>query len=170
MNAPAGEKILLRNPQSNEPEYLSSASKLFLKRRENQELSKLLSNEKDEHSLKLEGLHKGFEELADKEKELELSLVKFDGFLRDNGQKRERAMKKIQAEEIKCRTLSGEIEKTRLELSRRIDKRKTLDKRLKYYSNFASYLSSVLAASEGYGEIGDLINRVEALKALKVVS
>ena len=66
------------------------------KRRETAEVEHALSAQKEEFSMKMEGLAQRRQELESKEQELKQSLMKFDRFLRENDSKKTRALKKSQ--------------------------------------------------------------------------
>ncbi|CAH8450553.1 unnamed protein product [Dicrocoelium dendriticum] len=103
--------------------------------------------------------------LEEKECELKESLMKFEKFLKDNDDKRARALKKL--------SLERGIQKQRLkqidELNERIQKltreRKNLDTKVKRLRIFKDFLEQVVKRSDDFNDISELMKRYESLTA-----
>merc|ERR1712003_202491 len=83
-------KFLVKMPERDE-KHVSPATRLLEKRRETAEVEHALAAQKEEFSMKMEGLHQ-------RRQELKQSLMKFDRFLRENDSKKNRALKKAKDE------------------------------------------------------------------------
>jgi hypothetical protein len=145
-----------------EGDYLTSATRLLEKRREMAEVDQALAAQKEEFQMKMESLQQRQEELERKESMLKESLLKFDKFLNENDVKKNRALRKANAERDLQKVKDTEIEKLQDELHKITKRRDALLKRLDRDIVFQKYLFKICEVSE-FHEIHEVTARYDTL-------
>lgn len=157
-------KFLCQMPQRDET-HVSPATRLLEKRRETAEVEHALAAQKEEFSMKMEGLAQRRQELDSKVHQLKHSLLKFDRFLKENDSKKARAEKKAVEERLMIKQKNHNIELFRDELIKLEVERDRLKRRLEKYSTFQTYLEQVLDRSEDFSEPREVMTRYDTLVA-----
>ena len=145
--------------------HVSPATRLLEKRRETAEVEHALSAQKEEFSMKMEGLAQRRQELESKEQELKQSLMKFDRFLRENDSKKTRALKKAKDERNMIKQKEGEITTLQSECHDLERERDKFKKRLEKYTIYQTYLERVLDLSDEFSELREIMARYDTLIA-----
>lgn len=157
-------KFLVKMPERDE-KHVSPATRLLEKRRETAEVEHALSAQKEEFSMKMEGLAQRRHELERKEHTLKQSLQKFDRFLKENDSKKLRALKKAKEERIMIKQKELDIEQLRAECKRLEEERDQFKKRLEKYTLYQVYLERVLEFSDEFKDLHEIMKRYDTLIA-----
>lgn len=157
-------KFLVKMPERDE-KHVSPATRLLEKRRETAEVEHALSAQKEEFSMKMEGLAQRRQELESKEQDLKMSLMKFDRFLRDNDSKKNRALKKAKDERNMIKQKEQDIVDLQAECRDLEQERDKFKKRLEKYRIYQSYLERVLDLSDEFSELREVMARYDTLIA-----
>jgi len=155
-------KFLVKMPERDE-KHVSPATRLLEKRRETAEVENALSAQKEEFSMKMEGLAQRRQELERKEQQLKQSLMKFDRFLKENDSKKSRALKKAMDERNMIKQKEESIVKFRQDCQALESERDRFKKRLEKYVIYKNYLEEVLELSEEFDELRDIMARYDTL-------
>lgn len=155
-------KFLVKMPERDE-KHVSPATRLLEKRRETAEVEHALAAQKEEFSMKMEGLHQRRQELESKEQELKQSLMKFDRFLRENDSKKNRALKKAKDERNMIKLKEVEIQNLQEECYDLEMERDKFKKRLEKYTIYQTYLEKVLDQSDEFSELREIMARYDTL-------
>jgi len=145
--------------------HVSPATRLLEKRRETAEVEHALSAQKEEFSMKMEGLAQRRQELERKEQQLKQSLQKFDRFLKENDSKKTRALKKAKDERNMIKQKECEIASLKTECSGLESERDRFKQRLEKYTIFQTYLERVLELSDEFSELREIMARYDTLVA-----
>lgn len=145
--------------------HVSPATRLLEKRRETAEVEHALSAQKEEFSMKMEGLAQRRQELERKEQQLKQSLQKFDRFLKENDSKKSRALKKATDEKLMIKQKESSIEVLKDECSDLELERDRYKKRLEKYIIYQDYLERVLELSDEFSELREVMARYDTLIA-----
>jgi len=145
--------------------HVSPATRLLEKRRETAEVEHALSAQKEEFSMKMEGLAQRRHELERKEQQLKQSLQKFDRFLKENDSKKTRALKKAQDERSMIKQKEEAIEILKDECGCLEEERDRFKKRLEKYTIYQNYLERVLEVSDEFSELREIMARYDTLIA-----
>lgn len=157
-------KFLVKMPERDE-KHVSPATRLLEKRRETAEVEHALSAQKEEFSMKMEGLAQRRHELERKEQDLKQSLLKFDKFLRENDSKKTRALKKAKEERNIIKQKEQEILNLQKECEVLEVERDRFKKRLEKYTIYQNYLEEVLDLSDEFSELREIMARYDTLIA-----
>ena len=157
-------KFLVKMPERDE-KHVSPATRLLEKRRETAEVEHALSAQKEEFSMKMEGLAQRRQELERKEQQLKQSLQKFDRFLKENDSKKSRALKKAQDERVMIKQKEASIEELKGECKDLELERDRYKKRLEKYIIYQDYLERVLELSDEFSELREVMARYDTLIA-----
>jgi len=157
-------KFLVKMPERDE-KHVSPATRLLEKRRETAEVEHALSAQKEEFSMKMEGLAQRRQELERKEQQLKQSLQKFDRFLKENDSKKSRALKKALDERAMIKTKEGSIVELKDECKDLESERDRYKKRLEKYIIYQDYLERVLELSDEFSELREVMARYDTLIA-----
>lgn len=157
-------KFLVKMPERDE-KHVSPATRLLEKRRETAEVEHALSAQKEEFSMKMEGLAQRRQELERKEQTLKQSLQKFDRFLKENDSKKLRALKKAKEERIMIKTKETEIETLKTNCKDLEEERDQVRKRLEKYTLYQEYLERVLEFSDEFKDLHEIMKRYDTLRA-----
>jgi len=157
-------KFLVKMPERDE-KHVSPATRLLEKRRETAEVEHALSAQKEEFSMKMEGLAQRRQELERKEQTLKQSLQKFDRFLKENDSKKSRALKKAMDERVMIKQKEQMIEQLKVECSGLESERDRFRQRLEKYTVYQSYLERVLELSDEFSELREIMARYDTLIA-----
>jgi len=155
-------KFLVKMPERDE-KHVSPATRLLEKRRETEEVEHALAAQKEEFSMKMEGLEQRRQELERKERQMKLSLLKFDRFLKENDSKKARAEKKATEERVMIKQKESNITLMKDECVKLEIERDRLKKRSEKYNNFRNYLEKVLERSEDFSEPREIMTRYDTL-------
>jgi len=157
-------KFLVKMPERDE-KHVSPATRLLEKRRETAEVEHALSAQKEEFSMKMEGLAQRRQELERKEQQLKQSLQKFDRFLKENDSKKSRALKKAMDERVMIKQKEASIEELKGECKDLELERDRYKKRLEKYIIYQDYLERVLELSDEFSELREVMARYDTLIA-----
>lgn len=157
-------KFLVKMPERDE-KHVSPATRLLEKRRETAEVEHALSAQKEEFSMKMEGLAQRRQELERKEQQLKQSLQKFDRFLKENDSKKSRALKKAMDERVMIKQKESSIEELKGECKDLELERDRYKKRLEKYIIYQDYLERVLELSDEFSELREVMARYDTLIA-----
>lgn len=157
-------KFLVKMPERDE-KHVSPATRLLEKRRETAEVEHALSAQKEEFSMKMEGLAQRRQELERKEQQLKQSLQKFDRFLKENDSKKSRALKKATDEKQMIKQKESSIEVLKDECGDLEQERDRYKKRLEKYIIYQDYLERVLELSDEFSELREVMARYDTLIA-----
>jgi len=157
-------KFLVKMPERDE-KHVSPATRLLEKRRETAEVEHALSAQKEEFSMKMEGLAQRRQELERKEQQLKQSLQKFDRFLKENDSKKSRALKKAMDERTMIKQKEQMIEQLKVECTGLESERDRFKQRLEKYTIYQSYLERVLELSDEFSELREIMARYDTLIA-----
>ena len=137
--------------------HVSPATRLLEKRRETAEVEHALSAQKEEFSMKMEGLAQRRQELERKEQTLKQSLQKFDRFLKENDNKKLRALKKAKEERVLIGKKEQQIEELKSECKELEIERDQFRKKLEKYTIYQEYLERVLEFSDEFKDLHEII-------------
>lgn len=157
-------RFLVKMPERDE-KHVSPATRLLEKRRETAEVEHALSAQKEEFSMKMEGLAQRRQELERKEQTLKQSLQKFDRFLKENDSKKLRALKKAKEERVLIGKKEQQIETLKSECHDLEEERDQFKKRLEKYTIYQSYLERVLEFSDEFKDLHEIMKRYDTLRA-----
>jgi len=155
-------KFLVKMPERDE-KHVSPATRLLEKRRETAEVEHALSAQKEEFSMKMEGLAQRRQELERKEQQLKMSLMKFDRFLKENDSKKSRALKKAMDERAMINQKETNIVQLKQDCVELEAERDVFKRRLEKYTIYQEYLEEVLELSEEFDELRDIMARYDTL-------
>lgn len=155
-------KFLVKMPERDE-KHVSPATRLLEKRRETAEVEHALTAQKEEFSMKMEGLAQRRQELERKEQQLKQSLMKFDRFLKENDSKKSRALKKAMDERAMIKSKESSIQQLKKDCVALESERDRFKKRLEKYTIYKYYLEEVLELSEEFDELRDIMARYDTL-------
>ncbi|XP_068937754.1 cilia- and flagella-associated protein 73 [Petaurus breviceps papuanus] len=163
------EKLLAQKPLAHEDNSISHAAQLLEKKQETAEMEETLQAKKEEFQVKMSALQQRREALEQKEDSLKESMVRFDKFLKDTEAKQSRALRR--AEEGRQAATQKEAEAMALkeELEGLIQRKEQLEQRLAKYRPFAQYLEQVVAQSEEFQEIPELMARFSGLSETQAI-
>nr|XP_020833756.1 cilia- and flagella-associated protein 73 isoform X3 [Phascolarctos cinereus] len=103
------------------------------------------------------------EALDQKEDDLKASMVRFDKFLKDTEAKQSRSLRRAEEGRQTAAQKEAEAMALKKELEGLIKKKEQLERRLHKYRPFARYLEQVVAQSEEFQEIPELMARFSGL-------
>ncbi|KAI4454738.1 hypothetical protein MML48_9g00001900 [Holotrichia oblita] len=136
------------------------------KRLERQAIKRLL--DKRQLSIKKrESFNEQYKDLEQKEAVFQTSFKKFNKFVRENQEKRERAEKKIVEEKILQEKRNTDIINVKDNIVYLTDIKAQMDHKIKEYRMFDDYLQGVVRLSSSFKNINDIIVRYEALTEAK---
>lgn len=110
-----------------------------------------------------EHLNKKWEEIRSQELILRESFIKFNRFVRENHDKRDRAKLKIKEERERQRIRQNEVEELIDKLCYLKDVREKMKKHVGLYKKYQTYLERVLVETGEFQSIGEIFNRYETL-------
>lgn len=152
-------------PQALALEYVSPATRLLEKKRQQFEVQEALDGQMEEYKRHEEAFRRREEALRRKDVELQDSLIKFNKFLQENELKRKRAISRATDERKQIESKDGDIERLGSQYARKISDAVALEKNLQRNKVCHEYLSSVCVhLAEDYHEISDLLNRYATLR------
>ncbi|KAJ1126165.1 hypothetical protein NDU88_004573 [Pleurodeles waltl] len=157
-------KLLEKFPASDE-EALSPYIRLLDKRKEADVIHQAMLERKEEFTTKIEQFDQRWEELQKKEILMKEYLLNFDQFIKENDQKRIRALKKANHERELKRQKEKDLLNVRTETEQLRRERFKLSRKLKKYSIFNDYLEKVVESSDEFHEVRDVISRYFTLVA-----
>lgn len=146
-------------------DHLPSAIRLLERRREFSEVKQALATKKEEFQLKMERLKQRRVELERKELQFKESREKFDKFLQENDQKKNRAIKKAKEERIIKKEKDKEIEILLEECENLNMECKRTKKKQDAYMMYNAFMLKTLSATKEFNETRDIIARYETLKS-----
>lgn len=157
------EKPLLVRMPTEASSQLHPSTQLHEKRRELDAIEQTLQSRKQDYSTKIETMEQRAVELAKKEQALKEWLFRYDKFLKENSDKRDRALRKVGAEINMQVQKDREIKRLRKEIeSLMLLKAKTKQK-VERYSIYHQYLDGVQNSSEEFSELREILDRHETL-------
>ncbi|XP_072456487.1 cilia- and flagella-associated protein 73 isoform X3 [Notamacropus eugenii] len=109
------------------------------------------------------------EALEQKEAALKESMVRFDKFLKDTEAKQSRSLRRAEEGRQTAAQKEAEAMALKAELTRLIQRKEQLEHRLNKYRPFAQYLEQVVAQSEEFQEIPELMTRFNGLSETQVI-
>ncbi|XP_028130838.2 coiled-coil domain-containing protein 42-like [Diabrotica virgifera virgifera] len=112
-------------------------------------------------------LDKQWQELDNKEQALRENFRKFDQFIKENMDKRERAEKKIKDDTKLCAQRTKDIEKCNKDYQALKDTKFEMDKKIKEFRLYENFLDKVVNTSQEFISIQDMINRYMTLLSAK---
>ncbi|XP_078506748.1 coiled-coil domain-containing protein 42 [Lissotriton helveticus] len=157
-------KLLEKFPESHE-EALSPYIRLLDKRKEANVIHQAMLERKEEFGIKIEQFNQRWDELQKKEILMKEYLLNFDQFIKENDQKRIRALKKANHERELKRQKERDLTHVRTETEKLRMERFALSRKLKKYSIFNDYLEKVVETSDEFHEVRDVISRYFTLVA-----
>ncbi|XP_020833753.1 cilia- and flagella-associated protein 73 [Phascolarctos cinereus] len=157
------EKLLAEKPPAHEDDYISHATQLLEKKQEMVEVEEALQAKKEEFQIKMSALKQRREALDQKEDDLKASMVRFDKFLKDTEAKQSRSLRRAEEGRQTAAQKEAEAMALKKELEGLIKKKEQLERRLHKYRPFARYLEQVVAQSEEFQEIPELMARFSGL-------
>ncbi|XP_056677683.1 cilia- and flagella-associated protein 73 [Monodelphis domestica] len=148
-----------------EDNYISHATQLLEKKQEMVEMEETLQAKKEEFKVKMAALKQRREALEQKEGALKESMIRFDKFLKDTEAKQNRALRRAEEERRK----EAEAEALEEELEGLVQKKERLERTMNKYRPFAQYLEQVVAQSEEFQEIPELMARFGGLADIQAI-
>ncbi|XP_069505962.1 coiled-coil domain-containing protein 42 [Ambystoma mexicanum] len=158
------QKLLQKFP-SQEEEALSPYIRLLDKRKEADVVHQAMLERKEEFNTKIDGFNYRWDELQKKEILMKEYLLNFDEFIKENDQKRGRALKKASKEREVKRQKEKDLQNLLTDTERLRVERANLSRKLKKYSIFNEYLEKVVEVSDEFQEVRDVISRYFTLVA-----
>ncbi|KER28734.1 hypothetical protein T265_04521 [Opisthorchis viverrini] len=150
-------------------EYLENINSTSLKVLEkNSQLRKLngeLKKEKNEFKRKMEELELRWTIVQEKEKIYRDSLIKFEKMLRDNDEKKLRALRKLANERSLQKTNEVELEILRKTNKQLLSQRQRLENKVANLRKYQRFLQELVKRSEYFSDISEVLSRYNALKA-----
>lgn len=127
-----------------------------------------LKNKRAEAIIKRKEMDEQWKDLAEKEQLLKESFIKFNKFVRENYEKRERAEKKILDEIALQKRRTKEIQELEDNMNYMQEIKSEMEQKLKEYKIYENYLSSVVKNSANeFKTTNNLLIRYEALMEAK---
>ncbi|XP_072456486.1 cilia- and flagella-associated protein 73 isoform X2 [Notamacropus eugenii] len=155
------EKLLAEKPQVHEDNYINHATQLLEKKRETVEVEEALQAKKKEFQVKMSALKQRREALEQKEAALKESM--------DTEAKQSRSLRRAEEGRQTAAQKEAEAMALKAELTRLIQRKEQLEHRLNKYRPFAQYLEQVVAQSEEFQEIPELMTRFNGLSETQVI-
>jgi myosin heavy subunit len=145
--------------------HISPATRLLDKRRQMFEVQEALVSQKEEFARREDALRRREDALRRKDVELQESLIKFNKFLQENENKKNRALKKIVEERKMRENKESEIKELEQSIANMIQEEEDLDVEVKKHEKYKEYLDSVSGSLTKFtSEIADILNRYKTLK------
>ncbi|XP_030066673.1 coiled-coil domain-containing protein 42 [Microcaecilia unicolor] len=157
-------KLLAKFP-GQEEEVLSPFIRLLEKKKEEQVVHQAMEAQKEDFNMKMEGFSFRWEELRKKELEMKDYLLKFEQFIKENNQKRLRAVRKAAKERELKRIKERELHRLQAECVELKQERQRLQRRVQKYALFDRYLQQVVETSDQFQEVHEVIGRYHTLQA-----
>ena len=110
-----------------------------------------------------------WKDLAEKHTAFRKTFQKFNKFVKENQEKRERYEKKIEEALISQVKYQEDIEDMRGRIQQITEVKATMEKNIRDYRMYESYLQSVVRTSDTFKNINDLIRRHESLAYTKYI-
>jgi len=146
----------------------SASTQLIRKRKELGEAESSLSKIRQESARKLESLDQRNTSFRRKKREIQQEMKRFETFVQENNQKRDRARLKVQFERKQISNLDEILKELRNKLRSIQIERKKLHHRLSGLSKYQEYLELVTEDSpETYGEINEILARHKTLRNMR---
>ncbi|XP_007457892.1 PREDICTED: coiled-coil domain-containing protein 42A isoform X2 [Lipotes vexillifer] len=145
-----GQRLLqlLQKFPSTEDHSDSPSIKLLEKKKEARLMRHAMEQKEETFQRRMETLNLRWEELGVKEAQLKAHIQKFEQFIRENDQKRIRALKKADKERELQRQCTQELAKAKQETAALRLEHRRLSAKLQEYSIFSKYLEKVVENSE----------------------
>lgn len=103
-------------------------------------------------------------ELEDKEETFKSNFIRFNKFVRENEEKRERAQNKIKDDVDRCEKKSWEIEALQEKYDLMMKVKLHMEGQIKKHKMYEEYLYSVVEESNGeFKDVDEILSRYEAL-------
>ncbi|XP_007457891.1 PREDICTED: coiled-coil domain-containing protein 42A isoform X1 [Lipotes vexillifer] len=162
-----GQRLLqlLQKFPSTEDHSDSPSIKLLEKKKEARLMRHAMEQKEETFQRRMETLNLRWEELGVKEAQLKAHIQKFEQFIRENDQKRIRALKKADKERELQRQCTQELAKAKQETAALRLEHRRLSAKLQEYSIFSKYLEKVVENSE-FEEIHEVIARYKTLVSM----
>ncbi|GJQ85984.1 hypothetical protein Trydic_g21828 [Trypoxylus dichotomus] len=140
---------------------------LFAAKREERSSERRLSEIRHLSVDRRQSFNEQYKELEESEAIFQQSFRKFNKFIRENQEKRERAEKKIVDEQNLQEKREEDINTVEKNIVYLTDIKGTMDHQIKEYRMYEDYLQSVVKLSGGFKNVSDIIQRYEALTEAK---
>ncbi|XP_043846174.1 cilia- and flagella-associated protein 73 [Dromiciops gliroides] len=163
------EKLRTEKPPVHEDDYISQATQLLEKKQEMVEMEEALQAKKEEFQVKMSALKQRRETLEQKENALRESVVRFDKFLKDTEAKQSRARRREEEGWQTAAQKEAEAEALKEELQELTRKKERLERQEQKYRPFAQYLEQVVAQSQEFQEIPELMARFSGLSETRAI-
>ncbi|XP_069700961.1 coiled-coil domain-containing protein 42 homolog [Periplaneta americana] len=160
------ERLEKRKPEWDRPPQ--TATELVAARRDLQVASKKLAEKWVEGKEKQQQVDKELADLREKEEQLKEAFIHYNTFVKDNKEKQERALKKIQDERRLQEQRSREIEELSEKLKKLEEIKETLETHVNKHKMYEDYLESVVSETKEYSTVFDILNRYETLNTARI--
>ncbi|XP_017762535.1 PREDICTED: coiled-coil domain-containing protein 42 like-2 [Eufriesea mexicana] len=110
-----------------------------------------------------------WDEMRRQELVLRESFIKFNRFVRENQEKRDRAESKIKEERDRQLNRSEQVRELNEKLARMKDIRERMKKHVEEYKKYQHYLEKVVSESGEFNSISDIFNRYETLIEARII-
>ncbi|XP_011310181.1 coiled-coil domain-containing protein 42 homolog [Fopius arisanus] len=138
-------------------------AELMKARRDLSQAEQELEIKRVEHENKRHDMDQQWAEMRRKQNLFRESFVKFDQFVQENKEKRERAERKIKEEKERQENCGEEIKILKDKIEHMTAVRDKMQKYVKDYKNAQSYLEKVISETGEFQSISDIFNRFESL-------
>ncbi|KAG5447606.1 Coiled-coil domain-containing protein 42 [Clonorchis sinensis] len=143
----------------------STSLKVLEKHSQLRKLNEELKKEKNEFKRKMEELEQRWTIVKEKESIYRDSLVKFEKLLRDNDEKKLRALRKLVNERLLQKTNEVELEILRKRNKQLLSQRQRLENKVANLRKYQRFLQELVKRSEFFSEIPEVLSRYSALMA-----
>ncbi|KAJ0172906.1 hypothetical protein K1T71_011082 [Dendrolimus kikuchii] len=136
-------------------------------RRDLMEAEEKLAEKREEEKKNRAIMDSKWEDLRNKELLLKESFISFNKFIRENQEKRDRAERKMQADNEVLMRKTRETEVMRQRVVEMEEVKQLMEKQVKDYTIYEDYLMAVVHSYPEFKQPLDVLNRYEALAAAK---
>ncbi|KAK6640686.1 hypothetical protein RUM44_012383 [Polyplax serrata] len=162
-----GNVVVKKKPEWDAPR-ITPATELVAAKRDLILAERSLCRKRDEQNRRRDEMDKEWRELLEKELSLRSAFVKFNKFVKENHEKRERAEQRIKEEKELQKSRDQEID----ELQNKVDYMKSIkdemERQVDEYKMYENYLSQVIASSSQMNSTYDILNRYETLASARI--
>ncbi|KAJ1524236.1 hypothetical protein ONE63_010752 [Megalurothrips usitatus] len=145
----------------------SPAAELVAARRDLEACAKELASKREYQAEMRTEMDAKWEDLRGKERTLRAAFVKYNKFVKENHEKRERAEQRIREEEATQRRRDGEIQN----LKRRVEElehvKETMERHVGEYGMYQEFLQRVVAECKEFTSVHDILDRHDTLAATR---
>ncbi|KAK3933336.1 Coiled-coil domain-containing protein 42-like protein [Frankliniella fusca] len=145
----------------------SPAAELVAARRDLEVCAKELASKREYQAEMRTEMDAKWEDLREKERDLRSAFIKYNKFIKENHEKRERAEQKVREEEATQKRRDAEIENLKKRVEELEQIKETMERHVGEYRIYQDFLQRVVAECKEFTSVHDILDRYDTLAATR---